>query len=67
MATIIMTDPNIAPRISIDLENIVKREFRIYTPPGTSTVYFQTTDKKSKTPTYIVNDGFGVNQIYIQP
>lgn len=63
IATIIINDPNLAPKISIDLEKIAGREFRLYTPPGTSTVYFQTTEKKSKVPTYIVNDGFGINQI----
>ena len=63
VATIIINDPDMAPRISVDLEEIVGREFRLYTPPGTSTVYFQTVDKKSRTPTYLVNDGFGVNQL----
>ncbi len=63
VATIIINDPDLAPRISVDLEEVVGREFRLYTPPGTSTVYFQTVDKKSRTPTYLVNDGFGVNQL----
>ena len=63
VATLIINDPNIAPKVSIDLEKIVGREFRLYTPPGTSTVYFQTTEKESKVPTFIVNDGFGVNQL----
>lgn len=45
------------------MEEITGREFRLYTPPGTTTVYLQTIDKKSRTPTYLVNDGFGVNQL----
>jgi predicted ATPase len=32
-------------------------------PPGTATVFFQTTEKKSRTPGLLVNDGFGVNQV----
>lgn len=63
VATIIITDPNLAPKISIDLEKIIGKEFRLYIPPGTATVYFQTTDKKSKVSSYLVNDGFGVNQL----
>lgn len=63
VASIIINDPNLAPRISVDLERILERDFRLYTPPGTATVYFQTTDKRSRVPGYLVNDGFGVNQI----
>lgn len=63
VATIIMNDPNLAPKISHYLEKIAGREFRLYTPPGTATVYFQTTDKKSIVPSYLVNDGFGINQL----
>jgi len=63
VASIIINDPNLSPRISVDLEKILERDFRLHTPPGTSTVYFQTTDKKSRVPGYLVNDGFGINQI----
>lgn len=63
VSTIIINDPNLAPKISIDLENILNRDFRTYTPPGTATVFFQSTDKSSRTPAYLVNEGFGVNQI----
>lgn len=63
VATIIINDPNLAPKISTDLEKILNRDFRIYTPPGTATAFFQSTDKTSRTPSYLVNDGFGVNQI----
>jgi hypothetical protein len=47
----------------VDLERILNRDFRTYTPPGTSTVFFQSTDKISRTPIYLVNEGFGINQI----
>lgn len=63
VATIIINDPNLAPKISVDLERILGRDFRTYTPLGTSMVFFQSTDKSSRTPAYLVNEGFGVNQI----
>lgn len=63
VATIIINDPNLAPKISVDLEKIMNRDFRLYTPPGTSLVYFKTTDKSTRTPMDLVNDGFGVNQL----
>ncbi len=63
IATIIINDTNLSPKISVDLERIVNRDFRLHTPPGTATVYFKTTDKSTRTPTDLVNDGFGVNQI----
>jgi len=63
VSTIIINDPNLAPKISVDLEKILNRDFRTHTPPGTATVFFQSTDKSSRTPVYLVNEGFGVNQI----
>lgn len=63
VSTIIINDPNLAPKISVDLEKILNRDFRTYTPPGTSIVYFQSTDKSSRVPVYLVNEGYGVNQI----
>ncbi len=63
VASLIINDPNLAPRISVYAEEIFKRDFRLYVPPGTATVFFQTTDKKSRTPGLLVNDGFGVNQV----
>lgn len=63
VATLIINDPNLAPKISVYAEEILGRDFRVYTPPGTAMVFFQTTDKKSRTPVLLVNDGFGVNQI----
>jgi energy-coupling factor transporter ATP-binding protein EcfA2 len=63
VASLIISDPNLAPRISVYAEEIFGRDFRLYTPPGTATVFFQTTDKKSRMPALLVNDGFGVNQV----
>jgi len=63
VATIMINDPNLSPKISVDLEKIINRDFRLYTPPGTATVYFKTTDKQARIPQDLVNDGYGVNQI----
>jgi predicted ATPase len=63
VASLIVNDTNLAPRISVHAEEILGRDFRLYVPPGTATVFFQTTDKKSRTPGLLVNDGFGVNQV----
>jgi len=63
VASLIINDPNLAPRISAYAEEVFERDFRLYVPPGTATVFFQTTEKRSKTPGLLVNDGFGVNQV----
>ena len=63
VATIIINDPNLSPKISVDLEKIINRDFRLYNPPGPATFYLKTTDKSTRTPVDIVNDGFGVNQL----
>ncbi len=63
VATIIINDPNMLPRISLDTDEIFGRDFRSYVPLGTATAFLQTTEKAARTPTYLVNDGFGVNQV----
>ena len=63
VASLIINDPNLAPRISAYAEEVFERDFRLYTPPGTAIVFFQTTEKRSKTPGLLVNDGFGINQV----
>ena len=63
VATLIINDPHMAPKISEYAEAILRRDFRLYIPPGTATVFFQSTDKDARVPGLLVNDGFGVNQI----
>ena len=63
VASIIINDQHLPGRISIYAEEIFKRDFRIYTPSGTATNFFQATDKRSKIPVLLVNEGFGVNQV----
>jgi hypothetical protein len=64
VATLIISDQNAPPRISINTVEIFDRDFRTYTPPGTATTFLQTTEQKSaRVPGLLVNDGFGVNQV----
>ncbi|HLQ25519.1 MAG TPA: AAA family ATPase [Acidiferrobacterales bacterium] len=63
VASLIMNDMHLPPRISALTEEIFGRDFRLYVPPGTAMAYLQTTEKRARVPVYLVNDGFGVNQI----
>ncbi len=63
VATWIINQPELQQRISMDLERICNREFRIYTPPGSPLCEFRVADKVSGTPALLVNEGFGVNQL----
>lgn len=63
VASIIINDMHLAPRVSACTEEIFGRDFRIHVPPGTAMAYFQTTEKKARMPVNLVNDGFGVNQV----
>lgn len=64
VATLIINDPNTAPRISINTIEIFDRDFRTHTVPGTATTLFQTTEQTAaRVPGFLVNDGFGVNQV----
>lgn len=64
VATLIINDLNSPPRISIDTIGIFDRDFRTYTLPGTATTFLQTTEQTgARVPGYLVNDGFGVNQV----
>ena len=64
VATLIISDQNSPPRISINTVEIFQRDFRTYTPPGTATTFLQTTEVTgASVPGLLVNDGFGVNQV----
>ncbi len=64
VASLIISDPRAPARISLDIGEIFGRDFRIQTPPGTATTFFQTTEMKgARVPGLLVNDGFGVNQV----
>lgn len=64
VATLIINDQNVPPRISINTMEIFDRDFRTYTAPGTATTFLQTTEQTgARIPGLLVNDGFGVNQV----
>ena len=63
VASMLAVDEYLDTKVSTYLEQTIDRQFRIRTQPGTSLVSLTTIEKKSKTPTDIVNDGFGVNQL----
>ena len=63
VASIIINDPHMAGRISVYAEEIFGRDFRWQVTPGTATAFFHTTEKKSRIPVLLVNEGFGVNQV----
>jgi hypothetical protein len=64
VATLIINDSSSASRISIDTVEIFDRDFRLHVIPGTATVFLQTTEQTgARVPGYLVNDGFGVNQV----
>lgn len=64
VATLVINDPHMASRISINTTEIFGRDFRLYTAPGTATTFMQTTEvSEARVPGDLVNDGFGVNQV----
>jgi energy-coupling factor transporter ATP-binding protein EcfA2 len=64
VATLVINDPNSAPRISINTVEIFDRDFRTHTIPGTATTLFLTTEQTgARVPGFLVNDGFGVDQV----
>jgi len=63
IASIIINEPYLSSRISTYTTEIVHRDFRTITQPGTSIVRFQTTDLRSRTPIALVNEGYGINQL----
>lgn len=66
VGSIIINDAYMQGRLSAYLEPVFGKDFRIQTQQGTVVNYFQTTDKGTRVPGLLVNDGFGVNQaVYI--
>ena len=63
VATIIAQDPYLPGKLSIYLQAITNREFRIHVPLGTSFFYLQTVERSTGLTTELVNDGFGTNQL----
>lgn len=63
IASKLASDEYLDSKVSTYLEQIIGRQFRAKTAPGTSLVSLTTTEKESKQTTEIVNDGFGTNQL----
>ncbi len=63
VASIIINDQYLPGRISTYAEQIFNRDFRTYNTPGTAAVSLLSTEKKSRIPVNLVNEGFGINQV----
>jgi energy-coupling factor transporter ATP-binding protein EcfA2 len=62
LASLLARDIYFQGKVSVYLERIFGREFRCYSPPGTSLVHLLTVDKQTGLTVKLVNEGFGVNQ-----
>lgn len=63
VASVIISDRFLWPRISIYAGRILDRDFVPHVPLETAIAFFQTTEKTTGTPTLLVNDGYGVNLV----
>lgn len=63
VATILASDQYLEGKVSHYLEQILQRELRVRTAPGTTPFWLNTTDKATGLSTELVNDGFGINQV----
>jgi len=62
VASLLSIDKYLESRISVRLENIFDRDFRVHFSPGAGVFSLDSTDKRTGVSTELVNDGFGVNQ-----
>lgn len=53
----------LVPKVSLYLEKILGRDFRLNVTPGTAIFSLDATDRKTGVASELVNEGFGVNQI----
>jgi len=63
IAALLSTDKYLESKVSVYLERIFKRDFRVHVTPGTALFSLDATDRETGLGTELVNDGFGVNQI----
>lgn len=56
-------DKHLVSKISFYLEELLDRDFRVNSPPGTGLFTLDVTDKRTGVACELVNDGFGVNQL----
>jgi predicted ATPase len=62
IASSLSNDKYLVSRVSHYLEQILGRDFRVHTKPGTGIFSLDVTDKQTGVASELVNDGFGVNQ-----
>lgn len=63
LASLLATDSDLEASVSMRLEEICGRQFRVRIQPGTSVFSLQILDRSRHFVTELVNDGFGVNQL----
>jgi len=63
IAALLSMDKYLESKVSVYLERIFKRDFRVHVTPGTALFSLDATDRETGLGTELVNDGFGVNQI----
>lgn len=63
VASMLSNDKYLVSKVSVYLEQIFERDFRVNVTPGTAIFSLDTTDKRTGVVTELVNEGFGVNQI----
>ena len=63
IASLLGNDRDLAGKVAFYLEKIVDRNFTVYSPPGISTIYLQTMDRKNGFTSDLVNEGLGTNQL----
>jgi len=63
VATYLANNAYLEGKVSAYLEEILNREFRVRSPPGTAMFYLYTVEKPTGLVTEVINDGFGVNQV----
>jgi predicted ATPase len=63
VATYLANSTFIPGKLSLILERVLDREFRVQVPPGTAIFSMLTVEKPHGTVVDVINDGFGVNQV----
>lgn len=63
VATLLALDKDLEYAVSMALEEIVGRQFRVRFIPGTHSFSLDTLDRSTHVAVELVNDGFGINQL----
>jgi predicted ATPase len=63
LAALLAREKYLVAKISFYAEQILQRDFRVFSPVGTGVFSLDATDKRTGVSSELVNDGFGVNQL----